>query len=64
MSNVSISCFSRIKLKGLKALQEATKSIIVTKFKSKFILILLIFILIFLYLVTNIAVIYAKRVTI
>jgi hypothetical protein len=37
---------------------------LVNEFESKFILILLIFVLIFLYLVTNIAVIYAKRITI
>jgi len=37
---------------------------LVNEFESKFILILLIFVLIFLYLVTNIAVIYIKRVTI
>jgi hypothetical protein len=37
---------------------------LVNEFESKFIIILLIFILIFLYLVTNLAVIHVKRVTI
>ena len=64
MSNVSMGRFSYIKLEELKVLQEATKSIIVTKFESKFILILLIFILIFLYLVINIAIIHTKYLTI
>jgi hypothetical protein len=64
MYTVSMGRFSRIQYTALKVLQEATKAILVNKFESKFILILLIFILIFLYLVTNIAIIYAKYITI
>jgi hypothetical protein len=64
MYTISIGRFGRIQHTALKALQEATKAILVNEFESKFILILLIFVLIFLYLITNIAIIYAKRVTI
>jgi histone H3 len=64
MHDVSMGRCGRIQLDALKALQEATEAMLVNEFESQFILILLIFVLIFLYLVTNIAAIHAKRVTI
>jgi histone H3 len=64
MDTVSMGRFGRIQHTALKALQEATEAMLVNEFESTFILILLIFILIFLSLVTNIAAIHAKRVTI
>ena len=62
--DVTMGGFGRIQLEALKALQEATEAMLVNEFESKFIIILLIFILIFLYLVTNLAAIHTKRVTI